>query len=242
MLLQYHTPDGNFHCLTADEARDFLGCSRRTLDNYRRRSDTYGARLLRAHATGRLLPDDAGIWYCRQSRRLYASTGAAWELHELTQPAHWSSVQAATIADLKAQLNHKETAVMHLKRTLATLTAAALAGCASEPKPSDYPAHVAPLQGGRYESTATDSDPQRAAAAALVYARGQCADLGQIPAIDTAKHDSNEPQTTGAKWGSALAEVGAALYAHNTNRTYIGPDYTYRTTLQFTCEPAESAE
>lgn len=239
MLLKYSTSSGE-HWIHHSNAMRFLRCSRRTLDNYRHRSDTPGARLLRAHATGRLLPECLGIWYSEKDRRLFTDTGATWELHELTQPDHWASVQAATIADLKTRLHHKETEVMHLKHTIATLTAAGLAACASSPKPADYPAHVAPLQGGQYAATATDSDPQRAAQAALIYARGQCSDTGdKQPAIIEAAHDSNEPDTTGKQWGSAIAQAGTALYAHNTGRTYIPPAYTYRTTLRFTCEAPE---
>lgn len=170
---------------------------------------------------------------------MLTDTGAVWEVHEITQHRHWASVQAATIADLKTQLNNKETETMTLKRALAALTCSALAACASGPDPKDYPAHVAPLPGGEYSATATDSNPQTAQQSAIVYARAQCADIApdRQPAIIDAKHDSNEPQTTGAKWGSSLAQAGAAVYAHNTNRVYIPPSYTYRTTLRFSCDP-----
>lgn len=37
MHLYYLTPDGNTHYVTAEQARELLQCSRRTIDNYRRR-------------------------------------------------------------------------------------------------------------------------------------------------------------------------------------------------------------
>ncbi|GMU45903.1 MAG: hypothetical protein AMXMBFR26_06850 [Porticoccaceae bacterium] len=244
MLLKYQSADGNHHWITATQAGAFLGCSRRTLDNYRTRSDTYGARLLRAHATGRLLPEPLGIWWDESRRRLLTSTGAAWELHELTQPAHWAAVQAATIADLKRQLRHKETENMELQKSASVAFAAlALASCASAPDPKDYPAHVIPLTGGQYQSTAEAyGDPKAATQAATIYARGQCDDIGKRPAVVNAEHDSNEPKTEAGKWGSALATLGAALYAHNTDRYYSAGSYTYRTTLRFTCEATEATE
>ena len=92
------------------------------------------------------------------------------------------------------------------------------------------------MQGGEYESSAQAGEPSAATQAALVYARGQCEAHDKQPAIIDAQHDNNEPDTTGKKWGSGLAQIGSALYARNTNRVYIPPSYTYRTTLRFTCE------
>lgn len=239
MLLKYQSTDGNHHWITAAQAGAFLGCSRRTLDNYRTRNDTYGARLLRAHATGRLIPESLGIWWDSSTRRLLTSTGAAWHHHELTQPAHWASVQAATIAHLKAQAKHKDAEMKELQQTAAALAALALAACASAPKPTDYPAHVMPLENGHYQSTAEAyGDPQAATQAATIYARGQCSDIGKAPAITDTKHDSNEPKTTAGKWAATTAILGSALVAHNRGSPAAATSYTYRTTLTFTCEGA----